>query len=126
MLPPTPGTHAVAFIATSRPSEALVFYRDILGLPLFEDTPFALVFDAFGTMLRVQKVAAVEPHPYTSFGFEVPDVEAALRGLRSAGVEPIRFPEFALDAQGIWLAPGGTRVCWFRDPDGNVLSLAEP
>jgi catechol 2,3-dioxygenase-like lactoylglutathione lyase family enzyme len=125
MLPPMSGTKAVAFTATARPSEALVFYRDTLGLQLLEDTPFALVFDAFGTTLRVQKAGAVEPHPYTSFGLDVPDIEAAIRGLRKEGVEMIRFPQFALDALGIWTAPSGARVCWFHDPDGNVLSLSQ-
>jgi catechol 2,3-dioxygenase-like lactoylglutathione lyase family enzyme len=125
MLPPTPGTKVVAFTATARPSEALAFYRDKLGLALLEDSPFALVFDAFGTTLRVQKTGSVTPHPYTSLGFDVPDIEAAIRGLRSAGVEILRFSQFALDAHGIWTAPSGARVCWFADPDGNVLSLSQ-
>jgi catechol 2,3-dioxygenase-like lactoylglutathione lyase family enzyme len=125
MLPPTSGTKAIAFTATARPSEARVFYRDTLGLPLIEDTPFALVFDAFGTMLRVQKSGVVEPHSYTSFGFEVPDIEAAVRGLAEAGVEMLRYPHFQQDALGVWTAPSGDRVCWFRDPDGNVISLSQ-
>jgi len=125
MLPPTSGTRAVAFTATARPSEALVFYRDKLGLRLLEDTPFALVFDAFGTTLRVQKAGEVRPQPFTAFGFEVPDIEAAIHGLRESGVPVLRFSQFALDAHGIWTAPSGARVCWFADPDGNVLSLSQ-
>ena len=119
------GSRVVAFVATSRPSEALAFYRDKLGLPLVEDSSFALVFDAFGTMLRVQKVGSVSPHPYTSFGFDVPDIEAAVRELIEAGVDMLRYPYFEQDALGVWTAPGGARICWFRDPDGNVLSLSE-
>jgi catechol 2,3-dioxygenase-like lactoylglutathione lyase family enzyme len=125
MLPSTSGTKAIAFTATARPSEARVFYRDTLGLSLIEDTPFALVFDAFGTMLRVQKAGAVDPHCYTSFGLEVPDIEAAVRGLAEAGVEMLRYPHFQQDALGVWTAPSGDRVCWFRDPDGNVISLSQ-
>jgi len=64
-------------------------------------------------------------NPYTSLGFDVPDIEAAICGLRSAGVERLRFSQFALDAHGIWTAPSGARVCWFADPDGNVLSLSQ-
>jgi catechol 2,3-dioxygenase-like lactoylglutathione lyase family enzyme len=125
MLPPMSDTKAIAFTATARPSEALRFYRDTLGLELFEDTPFALVFDAFGTMLRVQKVGAVQPHPYTSFGLEVADIEAAVRGLSEAKVEMLRYPHFHQDALGVWTAPSGARVCWFHDPDGNVISLSQ-
>ncbi|HTV18803.1 MAG TPA: VOC family protein [Polyangiaceae bacterium] len=125
MLPPTSGTQVVAFVATSRPSEALAFYRDKLGLRLTEDSPFALVFDAFGTMLRVQKVGSVNPHPYTSFGFDVPDIEAAVRGLNDVGVDMLRYAHFEQDALGVWTAPSGARIAWCHDPDGNVLSLSE-
>jgi catechol 2,3-dioxygenase-like lactoylglutathione lyase family enzyme len=121
----SPDTRAIAFIATSRPVEALAFYAGTLGLGLVEDTPFALLFDAFGTPLRVQKAAAVEPHPYTAFGFGVSDIEGTARRLADAGVVGVRFPGLAQDALGIWNAPSGARVLWFRDPDGNVLSLSQ-
>ena len=29
------------------------------------------------------------------------------------------------DELGVWSAPGGARVAWFKDPDGNVLSLTQ-
>jgi catechol 2,3-dioxygenase-like lactoylglutathione lyase family enzyme len=114
---------AVAFVATARADEALRFYRDVLGLALVEDTPFAIVFDAFGTMLRVQKAGSVTPAPYTAFGLDVPDIDAAARELARAGVEPVRYPHFDQDELGIWRAPDGARVFWFRDPDQNLLSL---
>jgi catechol 2,3-dioxygenase-like lactoylglutathione lyase family enzyme len=125
MLPRNAETRAVAFIATSQPERALGFYRDTLGLRLLEDTPFAIVFDAFGTVLRVQKVASVEPRPYTSFGLEVPDIEAAVDALGATGVTPMRYPQLEQDALGIWTAPSGARVFWFHDPDENLLSLSE-
>lgn len=114
---------AVAFVATARPEQALRFYRDVLGLKLLEDMPFAIVFDAFGTQLRVQKAAEVSLAPYTSFGLAVSDIEQSVRALAAKGVEAVRYPHFDQDALGIWTAPGGTRVFWFRDPDGNLLSL---
>ena len=58
-------------------------------------------------------------------GFEVPDIEAAVRGLGAAGVEMLRYPHFQQDALGVWTAPSGARVCWFADPDGNVISLSQ-
>jgi catechol 2,3-dioxygenase-like lactoylglutathione lyase family enzyme len=125
MPPLEPSARAVAFVATSQPLEAARFYRDTLGLRLVEDSPFALVFDVFGTPLRVQKAAAVTPVPYTCFGFEVPDIERAVRSLAAAGVEAVRYEHFNQDALGIWTAPGGGRVFWFRDPDQNLLSLSQ-
>jgi catechol 2,3-dioxygenase-like lactoylglutathione lyase family enzyme len=116
---------AIAFVATSKPELALPFYRDVLGLRLVEDGPFAIVFDAFGTMLRVQKAASVVNVPYTSFGLDVPDIERAVRALAEHGVVGVRYPHFAQDALGIWSTPSGGRVFWFHDPDGNLLSLTQ-
>lgn len=121
---PAKSTKAIAFVATGKPQAALAFYRDVLGLRLLEDTPFAIVFDAFGTMLRVQKAGSVSPAPYTSFGLDVADLEGAVRDLASRGVQAVRYPHFDQDALGIWTAPTGARVFWFHDPDGNLISLS--
>ena len=115
----------MAFAATQNPDRARVFYRDVLGLQLAGEDPFALVFDANGTMLRIQIVQEVTPHRYTTLGWQVPDIAAAARELQSAGVQFERFEGLAQDALGIWAAPGGARVGWFKDPDGNVLSVTQ-
>lgn len=116
---------AIAFIATTRPAESTAFYRDVLGLEFVEDSPFAIVFDAHGTMLRIQKAPTVIDTPYTTFGLDVDDIEAEVRRLSTKGVRAVRYPQFDQDTLGIWTAPGGTKVFWFRDPDGNLLSLSE-
>jgi catechol 2,3-dioxygenase-like lactoylglutathione lyase family enzyme len=102
----------------------LAFYGTVLGLPLLEDTPFALVFDAHGTRLRVQKVQQVVVAPYTVLGWRVPDIRAAVQALAAKGVEFRRYPGIDQDELGIWMAPGDTQVAWFRDPDGHTLSLS--
>jgi catechol 2,3-dioxygenase-like lactoylglutathione lyase family enzyme len=114
----------MAFVATARPEAALAFYGTVLGLPLLEDTPFALVFDAHGTRLRVQKVQQVVVAPYTVLGWRVPDIRAAVQALAAKGVEFRRYPGIDQDELGIWMAPGNTQVAWFRDPDGHTLSLS--
>ena len=116
----------VCFVATADADRARAFYRDALGLALIEDGGYALVFDANGTQLRVQRVAAVAPHPYTALGWEVDDVTAAVRALAARGVAMARFPGLPLDADGIWDTPDGSRVAWFQDPDGNTLSISQP
>lgn len=113
----------IAFVATADPVAALRFYGDRLGLRLLEDGPFALVFDAAGTMLRVQKVATVAPVPYTVLGWAVDDIDGTVDGLVAAGVAAEHFPGMDADARGILRFADGTRVAWFRDPDGNLLSL---
>lgn len=115
----------VAFVATADPARARAFYEGVLGLTLVEDAPFALVFDANGTRLRVAKVGQVTPATYTVLGWTVPDIVAQVTELGARGVSFERYSGIAQDARGIWSTDDGDRVAWFRDPDGNVLSLTE-
>jgi catechol 2,3-dioxygenase-like lactoylglutathione lyase family enzyme len=115
----------IGFAATANPAQAKKFYRDTLGLLLIEDSPFALVFDANGTMLRVQKVESLSPAGHTILGWEVDDIDATIKQMTSKGVHFERYDGMAQDASGVWTTPGGSRVAWFKDPDGNILSLTE-
>lgn len=115
----------VAFVATADPARARAFYEGVLGLTLLEDGPFALVFDANGTRLRVAKVGQVTPATYTVLGWEVGDIVAQVGELVARGVVFERYAGIAQDSLGIWSTDDGDRVAWFRDPDANVLSLTE-
>ena len=115
----------VAFAATSLPAKALTFYRDTLGLKLVEESPFAFVFDAHGTMLRLTPVQKVAVGQYTVLGWEVKDIEATVKKLTSAGVKFNRYPGMEQDELGIWRSPSHARIAWFKDPDGNTLSVTE-
>lgn len=115
----------VAFVATRDPDRAREFYEGVLGLRLVADEPFALVFDAHGTTLRLQKVQELAPARHTVLGWLVPDIAAAVGSLSGAGVSFERFPGLPQDDLGVCSFPGGGRVAWFRDPDGNTLSLTE-
>lgn len=114
---------AVAFVATGKPEESRKFYSQVLELRFLEESEFAIVFDAFGTTLRVQKAGTVTPAPYTAFGLEVDALDEAVDALIGKGVVGVRYSFFEQDARGIWSAPDGARVFWFHDPDGNLLSL---
>lgn len=112
--------------ATANAERATAFYRDQLGLRLVRDEPYALVFDAAGTMLRVQKVKEVRQAQYTALGWLVPDIRAKVEELEKAGVKFERYGLPDQDEKGIWTAPGGAaKVAWFKDPDGNILSLTQ-
>ncbi len=116
----------VAFLATADAERARDFYERVLGLRLVEDGPFALVLEAArGVTVRVQKMERVSPPPGTALGWSVPDVEATVRGLGQRGVSFLRYDGVHQDERGIWTSPGGARVAWFADPDGNVLSVTE-
>lgn len=115
----------VALVATSQPEVARGFYRDVLGLRLTAEDQFALIFDANGTTLRVQIVEKFTPQPFTVVGWVVPDIAAAVRDLTTRGVRFHRYGFMQQDDLGIWSAPGGAKVAWFPDPDGNTLSLTQ-
>jgi catechol 2,3-dioxygenase-like lactoylglutathione lyase family enzyme len=116
----------IAFLAAADLGRARAFFEGTLGLAMVEETPFACVFDAGGTMLRVTRVDEVVAAPYTVAGWEVADLAAAVAELAARKVPVCRYEGLDQDADGIWRAPSGTRVVWFADPDGNVLSLAQP
>jgi catechol 2,3-dioxygenase-like lactoylglutathione lyase family enzyme len=115
----------IAFAATKDPQGAREFYEDVLGLRLVADEPFALVFDANGTMLRIQKVEQTVTLPYTALGWQVDDIAETVRGLAAKGVTFERYPSMEQDELGVWTSPGGTRVAWFKDPGANLLSLTQ-
>jgi catechol 2,3-dioxygenase-like lactoylglutathione lyase family enzyme len=115
----------VAFAATADLDRAHAFYGDTLGLRRVEATPFANVYDANGTSLRVTRVERVAPAPYTVLGWDVADIEGTIAHLTARGVAFERFPGVEQDELGVWTAPGGPRIAWFRDPDANLLSLAQ-
>ena len=120
------GKHdVVAFIATAQSDRTKEFYERVLGLDLVEDSPFALVFDAHGTMLRIQKVKELQPAPYTALGWHVPDIRAAVESLSGKGIRFERYEGVRQDDLGIWLTPSGSQVAWFKDPSGNILSLTQ-
>ena len=115
----------VGFAITTKPEEAKAFYSDKLGFTFLRDDGFALVFDAHGTMLRVSKMREFTSAQYTVLGWEVEDIVRAVKGLNERGISFERYPGMPQDDDAISTFPGGARVAWFKDPDGNVLSLSQ-
>lgn len=115
----------ISFVATRHPARALKFYAETLGLRLVSDDPFAIVFDCDGTMLRVQKVQELTPAKHTVLGWEVSDIQKKIQELAKRGVRFERYEGLAQDDWGIWISPAGGRIAWFKDPDGNTLSLVQ-
>jgi len=119
---------AQAFIGVSALAPARAFYETVLGLNITDQTEYALIAEAGGVTIRITLVGQVIAAPYTVLGFTVPDLPATLQTLAANGVSFERYA-FLTPAQtksGIWHAPDGTQIAWFKDPDGNLLSLAQP
>jgi catechol 2,3-dioxygenase-like lactoylglutathione lyase family enzyme len=117
------GRPLFAFVPTTDMDRAAEFYGATLGLEVMERTPYAVVLDAGGTTVRVTLVQQLQPQPFTIIGWLVDDIDATARALLAAGVLALRYDGMEQDEAGVWTAPGGARVLWFNDPDGNTLSL---
>lgn len=114
----------VAFVSTTNADHARAFYRDKLGLRLVSEDNFALVFESNGAPLRVALAKEVKPIQGTALGWDVKDIRATILDLKKAGVTCEIFGFFKQDDLGIWTAPNGDQVAWFKDPDGNILSVS--
>jgi catechol 2,3-dioxygenase-like lactoylglutathione lyase family enzyme len=115
----------ILFLATANAKRARSFYEGVLGLTFVADEPPALVFQVGDSMLRVQKVEKVHGAPYTALGWAVSHIRRTVQRLQAAGVVFQRYEGMNQDGDGIWHAPSGALVAWFRDPDGHVLSLTQ-
>ncbi|MEO8041431.1 MAG: VOC family protein [Acidobacteriota bacterium] len=114
-----------SFVATADPARAREFYENVLGLEFVSEEPYALVFNSNGTTLRIQKVSQVVVAPYTAIGWHVTNISTVVSGLKERGVDFVLIEGFGQDDLGIVTFPGGAKVAWFKDPDGNTLSLDE-
>jgi catechol 2,3-dioxygenase-like lactoylglutathione lyase family enzyme len=115
----------VSFVPTLDLERSDVFYSGALGLERVETSPIANAYDANGCALRVTLVEELVPAQHTALGWHVADVTAAIARLGAKGVSFKHYPNLDQDDDGVWTAPGGSRIAWFEDPDGNILSLQE-
>jgi catechol 2,3-dioxygenase-like lactoylglutathione lyase family enzyme len=115
----------IAFLPSTDLDRSRQFFADRLGLTIEEVTPFACVVRVGTAMLRVTKVDQLRAQPFTVFGWEVLDIDAVVANLGSASITCVRYDGMDQDAAGVWTTPGGDRIAWFRDPDGNTLSLTQ-
>ncbi len=118
----------VAFVPTKSPDKARQFYEKTLGLRFVADDKFALVFESKRVMIRVVDISGFpdyKPPPFTVLGWGVDDIGKTVSGLQKLGVKFERYPGLEQDALGVWTAPGNAKVAWFKDPDGNTLSLSQ-
>lgn len=115
----------VAFVPIKDAEKARAFYEGVLGLRFVKDDGFAMVLDANGIMVRVARVPEFKPAQFTILGWQVSNIEKIVMDLQGRGVVFEKFGFFEQDALGIWTAPTGDKVAWFKDPDGNILSVSQ-
>ena len=116
----------ISFLYVSDRERALSFYCETLGFALRSSDPFGDFIDMGSALLRMTLLPDQKPHPHPVLGWDVADITAAAEALRDRGITFTIYEGMGQDALGIWAAPDGkTKVAWFADPDGNVLSLSQ-
>ena len=115
----------VAFAITTNPARTIEFYEGKLGLRFLSQDNFAVVFDSNGNILRMAIAKEHAPPKYTVVGWQVSEIETVVAALVDAGVKMNHYGFPTQDALGIWTTPDGSKVAWFHDPDGNVLSVSQ-
>jgi len=114
-----------AFLPTINPEQSKQFYTDTLGLKLISEDVYALEFEGSGIFLRITVVEKFEPHPFTVLGFKIEDIATQIKSLSKKGVEFEKYNYFEQDNLGVWNSPSNAKIAWFKDPDGNLVSLTE-
>ena len=115
----------IGIVPTTDSARAREFYESVLHLKFVEDDGFALVFQAHHALIRIVKMPEFKPQQFTLLGWEVEEIGDVVRELGASGVVFERYSWFKQDEWGIWTAPNGSKVAWFKDPDGNVLSVSQ-
>jgi catechol 2,3-dioxygenase-like lactoylglutathione lyase family enzyme len=113
------------FVSTTQPDRARLFYINLLGLKLLSEDHYGLECESNGAHLRITIVEKLTPQPFTVLGWDTTDIVSTVKQFAEKGIKFEKFSFIEQDDLGIWTAPGGTRVAWFKDPDGNLLSLSD-
>lgn len=123
---PLRGATIMAFAVTADGARCRAFYEGVLGLRVIEDDAMALVLDAEGTTIRIQKMKDHQPKPYTVLGWRTPNLRGTVAKMKAAGVQFERFAWMPMqDDSGVATFPNGDMVAWFKDPDGNMLGVSQ-
>ncbi len=115
----------IGFAITTNPARTIHFYQQTLGFRFVSQDQFAVVFDCNGSMLRLAILPEFQPPQYTVVGWQVDDIEPVVDYLAKAGVEMMKYSFLPQAPSGVWTTPNGNKVAWFKDPDGNLLSVSQ-
>ena len=113
----------IAFVPTVDATRSRLFYEGSLGLKFVSDNEFVTNLESEGVSVMLQKVQNFTPQQFTLLGWEVSDITKRIKELTDNGIKFERFEGIVQDELGVMTFPGGTKVAWFKDPDGNTLSL---
>jgi catechol 2,3-dioxygenase-like lactoylglutathione lyase family enzyme len=113
----------IGFLFTTDYERTKAFFVDKLGFDFVSQDQYGLVMRCGGNTVRVAKMPNFSPAQGTVLGWAVSEIEKVVAWLKERGVTPETYP-FMKGAE-IFTFPTEDKVCWFKDPDGNVLSVSQ-
>lgn len=117
---------ATPMIAVKDLDRAKTFYRETLGLAAVDEQNSEVVTMKSGdTMLNVYRSEYAGTNKATALTFDVDDIAAEVEGLKEKGVMFEHYDLDGLTRDGDIYSAEGMKTAWFKDPDGNILSLLE-
>jgi catechol 2,3-dioxygenase-like lactoylglutathione lyase family enzyme len=118
---------ATPMLAVRDLDRAKQFYRDTLGLKATDEWGGeGVTLKSGDTAINVYKSEFAGTNKATALNFEVDDIEDEVKVLKDKGVMFEHYQLEGLTPEGdIYRGEGGFKTAWFKDPDGNILSLVE-
>ena len=117
---------ATPMIAVKEIDRAKQFYSDKLGLKPVEETGDEFfMLKSGGTKLNVYRSEFAGTNKATALTFDVDDIDAEVRELKDKGITFEHYDIQGLTPEGDVYRGEGMKTAWFKDPDGNILSLIE-
>lgn len=113
----------IAVIAVQDIVTAREFYEDILGLELIDESPEGILYKSGDGRLLLYESPNGGQNPATSAAWVVDDVEACVDELKDKGISFEHYDDMPVEWQGDLAVSGDMKSAWFKDPDGNILSV---
>ena len=116
---------ATPMVAVKDLDRARKFYEDTLGLKEVQDFGEGFILKSGDTKLNVYRSEFAGTNKATTLTFDVDDIDSEVRDLKGKGIAFEQYDLQGLQREGDIYRGQNMKTAWFKDPDGNILSLIE-
>ncbi len=117
---------ATPMIAVTDLDRARDFYENKLGLAMDNDwADEGMTLKSGDTLVNIYRSQFAGTNKATALNFDVQDIGSEVADLKSKGIMFEHYDLPGLEQEGDIYTADGMKTAWFKDPDGNILSLIE-